>query len=466
LKKRNVLIITFDCLRPDRLGANGYRAVSTPTFDRMMGEGVTFTNTYCHGPNTWMAHSSLFTGCLPPRSGVRTPVSKISEQVVTMAELFEKAGYDTLGLPALSFLSREAGYARGFSEYRLDGFVHASEEYNYTRSRTAADTLEMFNTWVETVEGPFFAWIHYFGTHWLPEEILDLPEVYRHSYSEYAQYFDGKIVYADEKFLSPLVERMQSLDLLDDTILVLASDHGEDLAELELTEQNLGRSEGHNWELKETVMRILLTIRAPGVLPEGQRRSDVCRAVDILPTLLDLSGLEMNVALFDGRSLVSPPPPPDTIEVYMENLPRGFVGIRKGKFKMMLSKPFEKIPEKPQGGLTGRVHLLKDTTWEMIPYRLRRLIFPPDNSQPWWKKLGEVEDIFDRLLESGNCEFYNLDIDPFEKNNLAAENPHLVKEYKGILRDVATRSVNFGSNYATPEEEAEVEDRLNALGYF
>ena len=110
----NVLIITFDALRPDHLGGSGYKGVCTPTFDRLIDEGVVFTNAYCQAPNTWISHACLFTDCSPYRHGVRTPLRKISDNVLTMAEVFREAGYTTFGLPAMSLLSKETDLYEGF----------------------------------------------------------------------------------------------------------------------------------------------------------------------------------------------------------------------------------------------------------------------------------------------------------------------------------------------------------------
>lgn len=85
--KPNILIIIFDCLRPDHIGGSGYKGVRTPTFDHLMDEGVVFRNAYCQAPNTWISLACLFTGCNPYRHGVRTPLRKISDNVHTRAAL-------------------------------------------------------------------------------------------------------------------------------------------------------------------------------------------------------------------------------------------------------------------------------------------------------------------------------------------------------------------------------------------
>jgi arylsulfatase A-like enzyme len=456
----NILLITFDCLRPDRLSGAGYRGVHTPIFDRLMNEGVTFTNAYCQAPNTWMSHACLFTGYNPYRNGVRTPLGKIDGGLETMAEIFQKAGYAVFGLPAMSLLSKEAGFARGFTEYRLDGLRSNAGRLGQQYYRTCDETLGIAKAWLRRASKPFFIWIHYFGIHSIPEEQFDLPVHYRQSYSEYAQFYDGKVVYADEQFLAPLVDYIETLGVLDETILVLWSDHGESLRTVE--HKGGFENSGHNWGLTEDVMRTLLVIRAPWLLPQGHKKMDVCQSIDVFPTLLEMTGLAPLPSQCHGRSLVSSAGQPDPPAVYMENLCQGFVGLRYGRYKLVLEEP-DPVPDAvPRGPIASRVRLLRNTARSLLPSRWRRR---HRNEHPPWKAQGEPNEIFERLIDSGSCELFDLVTDPGEKSNIAISNSQLVLECKGVLRAMATQSISYQSAYATPEEEATIEEHLRALGY-
>jgi arylsulfatase len=451
----NILLITFDCLRPDRLSGAGYRGVYTPTFDRLMHEGVTFANAYCQAPNTWMSHACLFTGCNPYRNGVRTPFSKIDGELETMAEIFGKAGYTVLGIPAMSLLSREAGFARGFVEYRLDGLRSNAGRLGQRYYRTSSDTLATVKTWLEGATRPFLMWIHYFGIHSIPDEQFDLPAQYRRSYSEYAQFYDGKVVYADEQFLSPLVDHMEILGLLDQTIMVLWSDHGEDLW---TAEHKVGReSSGHNWSLSEDVMRTLLVFRAPWLLPGGQKSTDIARSIDVLPTLLDITKLPSDHHQYEGHSLFSPSERTDSPTAYMENLCQGFLGLRYSRYKLVLAEP---DPD-PGGPLTRRVRLLNSTLRRLLPDRWRRKY--RKNRTPCASQ-GEPDEIFERLLDSGKCELFDLETDPDQKTDMSVHNPELVHKFKEVLRGMPTQTSGVQSDYTIDEEEV-IKEHLRALGY-
>lgn len=459
----SILLITFDCLRPDHLGAAGYRGVDTPTLDRMAAEGTLFTNAYCQAPNTWISHASLFTGSNPYRHGVRTPVRRISKAVCTVAESFRAAGYSTFGLPAMYVLSHEAGFARGFDEYRVDELEAGEGTRRYFRS--ALDTLDATCEWLGRAARPFFAWIHYYGIHKVEGSPLDLPQEYRRQYSEYAQHYDGKVAFADREFLAPLVRRLEGLQLLDDIILILWSDHGEDLR---LVEHNSPQW-GHNWDLTEGVIRTLLLIRAPGRLPAGERREDIAQSIDVFPTLLEMSAIGSALDQFEGRSLVDPSPRPNVV-VYVENLCQGFVGVRRGRFKLIISEQEQQGLPKLGSTLRRRLRPVRKTLRSLAPPKWRHLSLPGHHTQQryvftsWWRAKGEPEQILQRLLDRGVYKLYDLLVDAGERCDVSAAHPGVVHQLAQEIRQRAGQAGAFNTAY-TAEEEADVEERLRGLGY-
>ncbi|MFW6125182.1 MAG: sulfatase-like hydrolase/transferase, partial [Pirellulales bacterium] len=191
----NILLVTLDSVRPDHLGCYGYRGTETPQIDRLAAEGVRFTAAYTQAPNTWVAHASLLTGCIPPRHGLRWPLGRVRAEVPTLAELLRAAGYATFGLPALSLLSRESGFARGLETYGLEGLV--SEFSGAVHFRPLGETLRLLREWLAAgaprgaADRPVFLWVHYFGTHvaqgTAAVQMFDLPAADRARYSPYAQ---------------------------------------------------------------------------------------------------------------------------------------------------------------------------------------------------------------------------------------------------------------------------------------
>lgn len=465
MQKNNILIITFDCLRPDHLGAMGYKGVKTPTFDHLINEGITFTNSYCQAPNTWISHASLFTGCQPYCHGVRTPVRKISRDIRTMAEVFREVGYATFGLPAMSLLSQEGGFSRGFDEYILDGLESQPGALEHRYYRSDRDTLEISQNWLRQTKRPFFAWLHHFGTHKVDPDLLDLPEQYRRQYSEYAQYFDGKIAYADECFLGPLVAEMKNLGILDETILVLWSDHGEDLHLVETDSPYWG----HNWYLSEEVMRTLLSIRAPGLLPMGEKRADLAQSIDIFPTLLDLAGLETSLDQLQGRSLRDNDPQANP-SIYMENLCQGFVGLREGPFKLILMEP---DPDSQQdqtensffAKISWRWELFRETWLQLLPEKLRPSPPTPDPLRLWWRTRGEPEQVFQRLLVNGKTQLFQFLPGLYGEQQVELQNTGKQEELKqSLAQSTSVISVGEDADLSLDEEEL-LRQRLKNLGY-
>jgi hypothetical protein len=388
-----------------------------------------------------------------------------------MAEVFQEAGYTTFGLPAMSLLSEEAGFARGFNQYCLDGLQGTNGLLSHRYDRSVPDTLAMMKNWLRNLSRPFFGWIHHFGLHKLEDSLLNLPTKYQRQYSEYAQYYDGKVAFVDEQFLKPLIGQLEALGILDKTILVLWSDHGENLHGVETSPQS-----GHNWCLGEDVMRIMLIIRAPWLLPTGDQRSEVAQSIDIFPTLLDLVGLQSLLDQFEGQSLVTLPSQFDPI-VYMENLCQGFVGMRRGRFKLVISEEDpqpnqdSQTPEILREKLMWRLRLVKNTVYELLPARWKSqteqnpVCDVTEQLAPWWRVKGEPEEIFLRLMEHGSCALYDLSSDPLEQKNIALANPSLVSELKQVIHDAAVHGTKVQPAYEVSEEAA-IEARLRALGYF
>jgi arylsulfatase A-like enzyme len=372
-----------------------------------------------------------------------------------MAEVFRKAGYATYGLPAMSLLSREAGFGRGFDEYTLDGLRSEPGVLAHRYDRTADETLARTRDWLRRVSRPFFGWIHYFGTHKVEDHLFDLPEDFRRSYSPYAQYYDGKVSFADEQFLSPLTDELSALGLLDDTIVVLWSDHGEDLHAMEH-----GRNWGHNWDLAEQVVRTTLIMRGPG-LARGDRHEGIARSIDIFPTLLDLVGLP-SLPQFEGKSLVQDSLLP-VDKVYMENLCQGFAAVRQGRFKLVLAER----GAVQEGSWKWKASLVRRTVAQVMPKGVKRLRgrLRRSDGSIWCKTKGEPEEVMRRLLERGIASLYDLEADPGEHRDLAAAQPAVVARLRQCLGESVERTAPGSEISMSDEDREQIEDRLRGLGY-
>lgn len=357
-KHPNVILLTLDCLRPDHLGCYGYKAVETPNIDWLAENGVRCENAYCHGTNTWVSHASIMTGLLPPNHGCRTLYSRIGQSAHTLAELLSANGYRTLGIPGTALVDRERGFDRGFDIYRI-------EEVREAGVQLPRHVLDPLGQWFKTGREPFAAWIHYFGLHNRKD-----PSVVRYSpgFSPFAQWYDGKISHADEHLIGPLIQMLKAFGVLEDTLLVITSDHGEDLNAV-----HTGGS-GHNNEPKKEIVRIPLIFHFPERFTGGRVWGQCVRQVDLVPTICDICGIEYPEEL-DGVSHAAAlekgqDSADSSCDVYIENLWRAYASVKCGRHWLHADWGRRGLTDSVQDGSNGlrrRLALTADYIMDMLP---------------------------------------------------------------------------------------------------
>jgi choline-sulfatase len=276
----NILLVTLDTTRADRIGTYGYRGARTPRLDRLAAGGVVFERAIAVAPLTLPAHASLFTGLYPFGHGVRNNGNFVlGEGLPTLAAALRDAGYQTGAFVSAFVLDRRYGLARGFDHYD-DRF-----ELERRGDRTA-DAAAGWLTRAAQDRRPFFAWVHLYD----PHDPYDPPA----PYDGFASPYDGEISFVDEQ-VGILVDRLDALSLASATIVAVAGDHGESLDEHgEAT---------HGLFVYEAAMRVPVVLWRPGALPSGRRVTPLVRQIDIAPTLLALAG-QSALAGAHGQSLV------------------------------------------------------------------------------------------------------------------------------------------------------------------
>jgi arylsulfatase A-like enzyme len=332
----NVVLVTFDTTRADRLGPYGGPDGLTPAFDRLAGSGVVFEQAQAQSAVTPVAHASLFTARNPYGHGLRTlhgnRLFQLPEEAVTLAERFRERGYETAGFIAAFPCSRRFGLAQGFDVFdesfpeRGKPRVGAAGNVNTgLAQRDATATTDAALEWLgrRGRDGPFFLWVHYFDPHdpllrpppsftapfmeGFPEhqkmEMLlandmrgfvvkytDRPEIMR---PWLRRLYDAEVAYADTQ-LGRLVREIGGLGLAERTVLAVTADHGEGLGD-------------HDWWghgiLYQEQLHVPLALAGPG-LPAGVAVPDRVRHIDVAPTLLDLAAGAGNAPGMEGRSLV------------------------------------------------------------------------------------------------------------------------------------------------------------------
>lgn len=304
---RNLLVVTLDTTRADRLGCYGAPDARTPALDRLAAEGLRFDQAVATAPLTLPSHASLFTGLYPPTHGARSNTEfRLAERHVTLAELFASAGYETAAFVSAFVLDARYGLAQGFGEY--DDRVGESGGRGFpsgTAERPALATTDAFLSWLDRKSSgkPFFAWVHYFDPHapYAPREPFasQMP----------SRPYEAEIASVDAQ-VGRLREALEKHGLWDGTVVLVVADHGESLGE--------HGERTHGLFLYDAVMRVPFLLRLPGGSARGVITDRIVSLVDVLPTVVDLFGLADSTRR-EGESLLWAPSERNRA-VYMESL--------------------------------------------------------------------------------------------------------------------------------------------------
>lgn|GEM_PF-1773523 len=345
----NVVVVVIDTLRRDHLATYGYSRDTAPFLGELARQGVIFDGL---SPSSWTkpATASLLTGLHPLRHQAEGRVDALPEDAVTLAERLHDAGYRTLGVSANGWVTSAFGFARGFGDFL------------YRDSVKARELNHEMKIGLDRLRPPFFLYVHYIDPHlpydpaagWdgrplppgtrpvtvaetdAPHFVARSPELLTRARDLY----DGEIRGTDDA-LRELVDGLTRRGLMKNTILVVTADHGEELGEH-------GRM-SHGQSVYQEVLQVPLVIHAPHRISPG-RRLGRASLMDVVPTLIDLLGLDRPESRLDGRSLAglltSPSPKQDADRPFLAHLDfidgTGLALIR-GKWKIVLGKsPYRK----------------------------------------------------------------------------------------------------------------------------
>jgi arylsulfatase A-like enzyme/tetratricopeptide (TPR) repeat protein len=327
----NVLLVTLDTFRADRIGAYGYTLASTPHLDRLAREGVRFADATTQAPLTAPAHAALLTGQYPTRLGVKDNASTpLPESAQTLAETLKGSGYRTGAFIGAFVLDRPYGFAQGFDHFDA-AFQGFRPELKQQAQRIAADVAAPAIAWITSAPAgaPFFAWVHFYDAH-LP---YSAPAPVGAKFAK--RPYDGEVSYVDAA-VGRLLAALAGSGALDRTIVVAVADHGEALGE--------HGEEDHGMFLYEGVLRIPWLMRLPNAERAGTVVAEQVRAIDVVPTVLDLTGVGSKGRL-DGESVAGVlrgsarrDPPPSYADAHFPQLHFGWSmlrSLRVGEWKFI-----------------------------------------------------------------------------------------------------------------------------------
>ncbi len=308
-----MILIVVDTLRADHLSTYGYPRITSPNLDAWAAGGRVYERAQSASSWTLPTFGTLLTGYLPMRhgAGYAEPKNKLSSSVVTIAEMLVDRGFRTGAVVNNPFLKRGFGVDRGFGEYDM---AFASNDRHRPADAVVSRSLELVDQWGAD---PFFLVVHFFEPHMR----YDPPLGFRGRFSENIETelrypvsgrtrfkaqseqlsdgdrefikaaYDEEIAFVDQEFgrlMDGLVER----GVLDNTMVVFTSDHGEELFE------HGGFEHGH--EMWQELLHVPLVVWGPGVKPG--RESEPVSLADVAPTILEWAGVDIP-SDFDGLSL-------------------------------------------------------------------------------------------------------------------------------------------------------------------
>jgi arylsulfatase A-like enzyme len=449
----NIVFILIDALRADHLPVYGYSRQTAPNLAALARRGVTFTRMYAQAPSTRPSVATILSSLYPTVHKANEDLEYLSGSITVLPEILQAAGYNTFGISANANVSPTFGYAQGFDEFRVwktesafrltlvgrlaEKVLGPRTVGRLLRERgdivPRADAItDVTLEWIsKRGREPFFLYVHYIDPHdpYRPPAPYDRAFDYRADPPRRAggvdplsllanaedrdrvgrilDQYDGEILYADHQ-VGRLLERLKTLGVLDNALVMVTADHGEEFFE---HGKNI-----HGKSLYEEVLRVPFLANWPGRIPAGATYDGLAGHIDILPTILALAGLKPPPQIQGtsfGEQLLTPTKRAPDRTFFAQLVSKGFAlgSVRRGPYKLIL-------------------HL--------------------------------------RGPQEGLEELYDLEQDPLERQNIALQAPAQVSALRRTLHVFSAVAQEVGSRI--PAERAQKLDRdteqaLRSLGY-
>ncbi len=320
-----VVLVTVDTLRADRLGCYGGEDAHTPRMDTLAASGVRFVTAISPAPLTLPSHASLMTALDPPQHAVRhNSIHRLPKDVPTLAESMRDAGFATAAFIGALVLDRSFGLARGFDVYD-DAIGSASSSTAGYPERSADVVVDAALHWLESAPPRFFLWVHLYD----PHAPYEPPPGFATAFA--GDRYAGEVAFADHQ-LGRLLDGIEARFGGSRRLVVVTSDHGESLGEHE--------EATHAYGIYDATQRVPLVFSGPGFSP-GQVVETPVRLVDVAPTLLAAVGAAPLAGVV-GRDLAptlrgdaegSEPAYVETLATHLDYGWSPLVGLRTERFK-------------------------------------------------------------------------------------------------------------------------------------
>jgi len=427
----NVILVSIDTVRADHLSLMGYPRATSPNIERLAAQGCFFKTTVSQAPWTVPSHFSILTSTYPKVHRADVPMLELStdkprwnRSLPTLAQLLQNQGYLTAAFTGSGCMSSRFGFSSGFDTY-------VEIRYPETRKRNTDCEVIFGNAieWLrEHADRTFFLFVHTYEPHspYVDEYFAKSERITKFDKTRWRKaLYDGDIRKADY-FLGSLLDEVDALGLADNTLVIVTSDHGEDLDGVR-NPPDAEYKTGHGFNLYDEMLLVPLVMRGPGIQPHEKGITPQVRLIDILPTVLDyldipepdtIQGKSLR-GMIEGRDRLDRPA---VCEATCTGCPRE--GLRVDGFKY--------------------VHRLED------------------------RQIGGVW-----VNRSPEFEVYDLDEDPGELDNIAQENSARTAAFQRQLDELANTAPkrilsdpkdNDHSEFNL-QDNPELAEQLEALGY-
>jgi arylsulfatase A-like enzyme len=428
---RHVILIALDTTRADHLACYGHPFIETPNIDRLAAEGILFEQHISAASTTLCSFTSLMTGTWPHTHGVPRNGFTIDTGNRMMAEVLQAAGFATAGIIGALPLDRTFNFDQGFDHFDRDyEFIVREAEQIHQAQRRADNVTDAALAWLAANRAERqFLFVHY----WDPHLPYDAPEPFGGRYREpgvaydpgmekvgaarqvlrgtapeqhkarvaalYTSEYGAEISYTDHQ-IGRLVAGLEGRGLLENSLVILTADHGETLQEHENKIQ-------HGKSVYDTEIRTPLILRFPGGRNGGRRTDHLVSNIDLLPTLVDLLGLDREDGV-EGRSFAGivdgelPPRAPVFAEAtqpwWNETFDNDPLWANRGKFQCVRTARYKymfRLPDRKFGLFDLRTD----------PHEQRNLLLGPHDEAMARSMRQQLEQWRDDVRLQGKPEF-------------------------------------------------------------
>ena len=269
-----IVLISIDTIRADRMSCSGYQHRTTPSIDELAASSLFIQESFSTIPLTLPAHSSMMTGQVPPTHGVHDNLGmRLPDEALTLAEILQRNGYATYGIVSTVVLDSKFALDQGFDVYD-DSFVDEAEN-SAVAQRLDDDTTDNAISWLSAnSDKKKFMFLHYYDPHGPYVPPAPFSEQFRDPY-------DAEIAFTDH-CIGKVLDRLKSLELYEDALIIITGDHGEMLGEHD--------EATHSFCVYQSAIRVPMMFKLPGQA-HPVKVTEPCSIIDVTPTTLAVAGI-------------------------------------------------------------------------------------------------------------------------------------------------------------------------------